>query len=213
MNFDELVSILGDQRWFDLATVVQLTGHRRDTIKNQLCRWTKAGKVLSLRRGMYSLAQRYRQGSIQPAALANALYRPSYLSGMWALSFYGLIPESVPVYTSITTRTPRRFENAFGEFIFRNVKRSIFFGYAPVMISDAKVLIATPEKALVDCWYLETGEWNADRMREMRLSADGSLDETSLLSIVERIGKPRLSRALNVWLNEIRDQQKGEVEL
>ena len=54
---------------------------------------------------------------------ANALHAPSYLSGPWALSFYGVIPESVPVYTSVTTRTPREYENPFGVFSYRNVKR------------------------------------------------------------------------------------------
>ena len=56
-------------------------------------------------RGMYTFADRYRRVPVSPAALANALYSPSYVSGLWALGFYGLIPEGVSSYTSVTTRT------------------------------------------------------------------------------------------------------------
>ena len=66
--------------------------------------------------------------AVAPATLANALCFPSYLSGLWALSFYGLIPEAVPVHTSVTTRGPADFENAYGMFRYTSIKRSFFFG-------------------------------------------------------------------------------------
>jgi predicted transcriptional regulator of viral defense system len=57
-----------------------------------------------------------------PAVLASQIYRPSYLSFHWALGYYGLIPERAVVYTSATTRVPRRFENALGRFRYIHVK-------------------------------------------------------------------------------------------
>ena len=110
MRLDEVADLLGATPWFDLPTVAQLSGEPRRDVVNQLYRWSRAGKVIPLRRGMYALADRYRRVPVPPATLANALYFPSYLSGHWALGFYGLIPEAVPVYTSpsLTCAVERR---------------------------------------------------------------------------------------------------------
>jgi len=213
MNFDQLITIVGNLEWFDLATLVQLSGERRQTITNQLYRWGETGKVIGLRRGMYALAERYRRVTVQPAALANALHRPSYLSCLWALAFYGLIPESVAVYTSVTTRTPQRFENPLGEFVYSNVKQSLFFGYTPVSISDRKVLLATPEKALLDYWHLSGGEWTESRMREMRFQQNELVDEAKLRALADGIGKPRLLRAVEVWAQVAQTEDEGAIEL
>jgi len=66
---------------------------RREAIRVQLSRWMKQGKVIGLRRGMYTLSETYRRTPVIPAMPANALYRPSYFSGLWALVHYDLIPE------------------------------------------------------------------------------------------------------------------------
>ncbi len=147
------------------------------------------------------------------ASIANAMYVPSYLSGAFALSFWGLIPESTSVYTSVTTRKPRTFENSLGTFQYRNVKRSMFFGYVPITVSGQRVRMATPEKALVDYWYLSTGEWGRERIREMRLPPDNSLDMVAVSAAVKRSGKPRLDRALWAFEREMRQAREGMVEL
>jgi predicted transcriptional regulator of viral defense system len=213
MNFDALVSLVGELEWFDLATLTQLTSERRATISNQLFRLAKAGRILALRRGMYALAPRYRRVPLQPAALANALYRPSYLSELWALSFHGLIPESVPVYTSVTARLPKRFQNDVGEFAYRNVKQELFFGYRPVQLSGRSVLIATPEKALFDFFHLSRGEWTSARMQEMRFSSAAGVGPKRLGALAEHVGSPRLRRAAALWANAVHEARKGEVEL
>ncbi|MDD5310057.1 MAG: hypothetical protein PHU25_22295 [Deltaproteobacteria bacterium] len=213
MTFDSLVERVGVLPWFDLATVLQLSGEPRATALNQLSRFARAGKIVPLRRGMYVLAERYRRTAVQPAALANALYRPSYLSGAWALSFYGLIPEGAPVFTSVTTRSPKRFENAFGEFEYRNVKRPLFFGSTFVRIGGEQALVAAPEKALVDLWHLSRGEWTEARMREMRPAQNERLDPAKLESLVLRLGSPRISRAFAMWSRVVAEDGEGEVTL
>lgn len=199
MKFDHFISMLSDLPFFDLAMVVQLSGEPREKIRVQLYRWCKDGKVLSLRRGMYTLADRYRHVSVHPAELANQLYHPSYLSGLWALSFYGLIPEMVVTYTSITTRVPRRFQNAFGTFRYYNIKQPAFFGYRVAEMLERRVRLADPEKALLDLWHLEKGEWTQARMVEMRFQNTDLIDGERLLRYVARFESPRLFRAVEVW--------------
>ena len=148
---------------------------------------------------MYTFADRYRRVPLSPAALANALYPPSYVSGLWALGFYGLIPEGVSAYTSVTTRMPRKFENAFGAFLYAAIKRSFFFGYRTVSIAGTEVVIATAEKALLDLFHLSAGEWDRPRMMEMRFQRNEGVDGRRLHDYAQRLGKPRILRAVQVW--------------
>jgi hypothetical protein len=89
MTFDRLVQLFGHFPFFDLSMVLQLSGESESKVQTQLHRWTKSGKIGALRREMYTLADRYRKASLHPAVLAYELYKPSYLSGLWALSYYG----------------------------------------------------------------------------------------------------------------------------
>ncbi len=213
MTFDALVGMVGQLPWFDLAAVVQLAGERRQHVTNQLHRLSKAGKIVRLRRGMYVLAERYRRTAVQPAELAGVIYRPSYLSCAWALSYYGLIPESVHVFTCVTSRSPRRFDNEFGEFRYRNVKQSLFFGAAPVQIGGRKVMVASPEKALVDLFYLTSGSWTAAQMRAMRFAPSELVNPGTVRAIVDAIGKPRLRHAYDLWDATMAEESAGEVQL
>ena len=213
MRLDTAVDLLGGMPFFDLATAVQLTQESHPTVVNQFHRWSRAGKLVPLRRGMYAFADRYRRTSVSPAALANALYPPSYISGLWALGFFGLIPEAVYAYTSVTTRTPRRFDNPFGTFRYTAIKRSFFFGYRTVSVAGTDVLLATPEKALLDLFHLSTGEWDRPRMIEMRFQQTAVIDRPSLDACARRMGKPRILRAVRVWRECCDGREEDGVDL
>ncbi len=190
---------MADQPFFDISMAAQMAGESRHTLRTQLHRWTRSGKLLPLRRGMYAFAEPERRRAINPAALANFMYRPSYLSTYWALGYFGLIPERVVELTSITTRVPREFINDFGTFRYSNIKREAFFGYAAVAMDGNKVLLAEPEKALLDLWHLERGVWNRERMVEMRFRAPETIDRQRLEDYAARFRSPRLTRAAGVW--------------
>ncbi|MDP6636026.1 MAG: hypothetical protein QGG42_14095 [Phycisphaerae bacterium] len=213
MRYYDLVKMLGKEGFFDLASVVQLTDQRRETIHMQLYRWCKAGKLLSLRRGMYAFPEPSRSVAINPAELANKLYRPSYISTYWAMGFYGLIPEKVVTYTSVTSRVPRSFENSFGSFRYQSIKPAAFFGYRSLDIGGKAVVIAEPEKALLDLWHLEKGAWAEDRMDEMRFQNTEVINAEKLQGYAERYQSPRLVKAVAVWVSVISSQNEGTVEL
>lgn len=212
MKFEELLISLGERPYFDLAMLVQLSGDTRQTLRTQLYRWVKAGKLLSLRRGMYAFAEPYRRQPINPAALSNYLYKPSYISAHWALGYYGLIPEKVTVLTGVTTRVPRQFANAFGVFRYFNVRPALFFGYRPVTMNRQKVLVAEPEKALLDLWHLERGKWDEDRTKEMRYQNFEVVDEHRLVAYADRYDSLRLNRAVEQW-KAFAKRQEGTIEL
>ena len=209
MNFDSLVKLTGTMPYFDLPLLVQAFDDRREVIRVQLSRWMKQGKVIGLRRGMYTLGEAYRRVPLTPTALANQLCRPSYLSGLWALGFYDLIPERVVWLTSVTSRPPRRFENPLGVFEYRNIKQEYFFGYRTASQGDANFLVAEPEKALLDHWHLTPGEWSMERLEEMRYHHADLIDGARLEDYARRFNSPRLNRALQRWLGLAAAENNG----
>ena len=213
MKFDHFLQLVGDLPWFDFATVLQLSGEPRQNLRVRLYEWRKAGKLLSLRRGMYALAEPYRRVAAHPALLSNQLYTPSYISMHWALSFYGLIPEKTVVYTAVTPRVPRTFENNFGVYRYSNLKQKFFFGYRAVDMGGENVFMAAPEKALLDLWHLQSGVWDADRMAEMRFQNFDLVSTGRLRDYAERFGLPRLIRAVSIWEQMSASSEEGTVSL
>jgi hypothetical protein len=199
MRFERLVDTLGLYPYFDLSTLRTLFPEEASTATVQVYRWKRSGRLLELRRGLYALAEPYRRASLHGPAVAEAMYRPSYLSLEWALGWYGLIPEKVVTYTSVSTRETRTFHNALGAFTYRTIKPELFFGHETRRIMDAEVRIAEPAKALVDYWYLETGDWTPARMESLRFDPGALNDSQRLNEIVEAVNRPRIRRALSAW--------------
>ena len=211
MKFEELVRLAGSLPCFDLALLAQAFDGGREVMRVQLSRWMSQGKVIGLRRGIYTLGELYRRAPLTPAALAQHLYTPSDLSGLWALGYYDLIPERVVWLTSVTPRVPRRFENPFGVFEYRNVKQENFFGYRTATLGGADTPIAEPEKALLDHWHLTDAEWTDERLMEMRYQNMTRVDASRLREYAARFRSPRLDRAVQRWLHLAEEDGKGTV--
>jgi hypothetical protein len=174
------------------------------SVRRQLDRWTKSGRIVQLRRGVYVLQKPYATAGVHPFAAANALKKASYVSLQSALAHYGMIPEYVPVTTSVTTGRPEEIETPVGRFEFRHTKPSRFFGFGETEIApDQPALIATPQKALVDLLHLSPHSDEVVYLRELRLARPDGFDLTALAATVERQGSRKVARAvrrlLRLW--------------
>lgn len=109
----------------------------------------KNGLFLRLKRGLYAL----RDPLPAEEEIANLLYRPSYLSFEYALAFYHILPEMVYAVTSATTKPTRTFTVTEKPFTYLTIKKEGFTGYLPTKREGRTILIAEPEKALVDYFY------------------------------------------------------------
>ena len=118
----------------------------------QLSLWQKQQYIIKLKNGVYLFADE--ASRVSPEEVAFHVYSPSYISLEKALSIYGLIPEMVYSVTSVTPRTTRSFKNRFGNFIYKHIKPSLFFGYREIKEDQSFYLLAEPEKALLDYLYL-----------------------------------------------------------
>jgi len=115
-----------------------------------LHRYKKQGFILQVKRGLYVFPD-----ALPPDLyLANKLYSPSYISLEFALSYYGVIPETVYEITSVTTKATRRFKALEKIFSFRKIKKSAYTGYSLGKQGGLSFYIADAEKAFVDANYL-----------------------------------------------------------
>ena len=138
-----------DLRLFTPQDLRHLLRASEVSIRFLLTRAHKREDVIKLRRELYTLPDHLPS----ELELGNALISPSYISFLYALSYYHLIPEAVFEIASATTRTTRRFEVLGKVFTYHHIKPTAFTGYHPENIGGKTILIAEPEKALVDCLY------------------------------------------------------------
>lgn len=196
MEFTELVEIIGDEPVFESGLLMAGNANPRD-IRRQLSRWRRAGKIYQLRRGLYSLAPPFQKVNPHPFVVANRMLPASYVSLQSALAYFGMIPEYVPVATSVTTRRPYHWETPLGIFNFRHIQVDFFDGYRLEDIGEGQqAFIASPEKALLDLIYLESGGDTIDYLTELRLGNLSQLDWQLLKNLTGRIEKPKLLRAV-----------------
>jgi predicted transcriptional regulator of viral defense system len=115
MEFRDLLELVGDEPVFETGLLLAGDVDPKH-IRRQLVCWKDAGKIYRLRRGLYSLAPPYRRFRSHPFLIANRMLNASYDSLKSTLAHAGLIPEYVPVTTSITTGRPHRWETPLGIF-------------------------------------------------------------------------------------------------
>lgn len=195
MEFERLIEIVGDEPVFE--TSLLLAGDVDPAnVQKQLARWTKAGRLYQLRRGLYAVAPPFQKVKPHPFLVANHMLQPSYVSLQSALAYYGLIPEVVPVTTSVTTRRPNRWDTPLGSYIFRHVKTELFRDYRLLEVGDQqRAFVASPEKALLDLIYLEPGADSHQYLRELRLQNLEKLDLDKLNHQAELTRSSKLQRA------------------
>ncbi len=197
MEFTRLVETAGNEPAFE--TGLLLAGDvDPNAVRKQLSRWTQAGRLYQLRRGLYTLAPPFQKAKPHPFVIANRMVSSSYVSLQSALAYYDLIPEYVPVTTSVTTARPARWETPLGSFEFRHIKVELLRGYRRIELGgDQHAFVATPEKALLDLVYLQPGGDSPDYLRELRLQDLDRLDMDELQRQANLAKSPKLCRAVN----------------
>ena len=169
--------------------------------RNNLGRWVTKGYLIRLRQGYYTFPE-YREMKDFAWYFANRIYKPSYISLHTALSYYGIIPESISQITSVTTLKTASFSNDFGEYSYKNIREDLMFGYdLREMKGGRRIMFSTPEKALIDLLYLYPF-YNSDReLSELRLDESYMEEELiigRLLEYADRINSKALFRRVRM---------------
>lgn len=131
--------------------------------------------------------------------IANLLAKPSYISLESALSYYHFIPEQSFSITSVTTLKTNHYETSKGSFLYRSVKPSLFFGYRVIQSNPRPILMAEPEKAILDFLYLHPESKDTSNMEALRLN---SLE-------LEILDEQRAKRYLQLFDNKALNERFG----
>lgn len=195
MEFEQLLELIGDEPLFESSLL--LAGDvNPESVRLQLTRWKNAGRILQLRRGLYTLAPPYQKVRPHPFLVANRLRRASYVSCQSALAFYGLIPEYVAQVVSVTGGRPGVWETPLGVYRYRHLKPRLLSGYGVIDLGGGQqALVARPEKALLDLVYLQPEGDNPAYLAELRLQNLERLDLEELARQAEHFAAPKIRRA------------------
>lgn len=177
MKFEEFYKVLEKNRYYVFSCddlTLLCPDEAKGTLKKMVYRWHKKGWIISLKKGLYELVYP-KDFNVPDMYAANKVYSPSYVSLETALSNYSIIPEVSMAVTSITTKTTRKFKNKHGLFIYRSVKPSAFTGYYVEKHGNFDILIAEPEKALIDYLYFKAYRNKSFNPKEERLDKEAIL--------------------------------------
>jgi len=144
-------------------------------IRNKIQRMLDNGEIIRIKKGLYVFPEALRHTPLNPAMIANMIYGPSYVSCDYALSYYGLIPESVTSVSSMTTGRAREFNTPVGHFQYFQRNASDYS--VGVQLEDG-CLFASIEKAIYDKASIDQ-RFNGNDIAEY-LEQDLRLDMSSL---------------------------------
>ena len=186
---------------FTPLDIRRLFGTSRVAVTFLLHRYAKKGLILRLKRGLYSLAEMPPNNYL----VANHLYEPSYVSLDTALSYYGIIPETIYSITSATTKAARRFVAGGIEYSYQKIGKEFFTGYRAVKYQGETVLLAEPEKALADYLYF-VGLKKRDLSYE-RLNL-GKVQKSKLTAYVKLFKRPKMNNLIKNIYAQLRQPQR-----
>ena len=205
------MNIINFQKQFSSYQIFSLNDIRKiapNFQRIQLDRWEKRGYLYKIKQEFYALTD---QELSEPFLFltANKIYAPSYISLEKALKFYGLIPEEVFQITSVSTKKTARFETFIGNFKYRHIKASLFWGYKLLNSPHGKihnVIVAEPEKAILDYLYFNSNLKTVSDFVEMRINIDSfrkNVDLEKFQTYLNAFKNKSLVKRAKVFLNTI----------
>ena len=125
--------------------------------KMKIGRLVKEGKLIPIIQGIYETDK-----SIPGYYLSGIIYDPSYLSFEFALSWYGLIPETVYNYTSASysKKKKKEYDTYFGRFTYRDVPTSVYPYGTKIIEENGYEICGNIRERYID------GVWNKDTEEE-----------------------------------------------
>ncbi len=188
VNWREFERKLKDKRLllFSATDICRLFGATKVAATFLLHRYSKKGFIVRVKRGLYVFPD-----ALPPELfIANKMYKPSYVSLEFALSYHRVIPETVYEMTSVTTKSTRRFETLGKIYSYRRVKIAAFTGYITEKQKGFSFFVADPEKAFVDTNYFRMfdGLKPISRFDKEKINPEKALRYAKLFSNPKLIG-------------------------
>lgn len=198
MRYIELRQSLKNFTVFSLADIKSLDS---GFYRRRLNEWQDKGYIRKIIKGYYIFSD-LELNERRLFEIANKIYNPSYVSFEAALSYYGLIPESVYGVTSASTRRTGRFDTALAAFSYRTVRPHLFFGYDIIEHENRRFKIARAEKALLDYFYINSNLKTAEDFTSLRINRDAlseRVKKNTFNAYLRRFGKKSLAKRMKLF--------------
>ena len=173
----------------------QLFDTNKTATKHFLETHVKSDLFTRLKKGLYAL----KTDPPTEEEIANQLYKPSYISFEYALSFYGLLPEMPYAITSATTKPTRNFTISSQLFSYRTIKKEVYTGYSLLKQNNRSFFIADQEKAYLDYLYFVFLGKNPTNDRLISL-AKGKIDKNKLQLYLSSFKNPKFTKFVKALL-------------
>ena len=187
-------------RDFPVFSIADIRAAHDDFDRRRLSEWQKKGYIKKIVKGYYLFSEANIDESML-SAIANKIYKPSYISFETAMSHYRLIPESIYVITSASTRRTYLFETPMARFSYRTIKPALFFGYSML---PGNIKMAFMEKAILDYFYINPSIRTADDFSALRINKEemlSRLKKERLTDYVLRFNQKRLSKRVEHFIS------------
>jgi predicted transcriptional regulator of viral defense system len=199
MNFIQFKDALKDFTLFSFSDIRLIDPHFH---RRRLVEWQQKGYIKKIAKGHYVFADLTIDENIL-FEIANCLYAPSYVSLESALSYYQIIPEAVYGITSVSTRRTYSFSTPCGEFHYRTLKPSFFFGYKITIFDSKSFKIADLEKAVIDFFYLHPNLKSDSDIIFLRFNTEifmEKINHQKLQKYLRRFSKAALSDRISKFM-------------
>lgn len=197
MNF---VSFKNSLRDFPVFSMADIRAAHGGFDRRRLSEWQKKGYIKKIVKGYYLFSDvNINEGTL--SAIANKIYKPSYISFETAMSHYRLIPESIYMITSASTRRTYLFETPVGRFSYRTIKPALFFGYS--ILPDG-IKMAFMEKSILDYFYINPSVRTEEDFSALRINREEILSRVNkerLIDYVHRFNQKRLLNRVKHFLS------------
>lgn len=149
MTLSKIISKLKNTQsnFFTPATLGSILGYiNKNSLYKMIQRLERAKIISRLDSGKYYF------GHELPLdfSVANFLVQPSYVSLETALNFYGILSQFPFPITSVTTTKSKTITNNDREFEYTHISENLYWGF----VKTNNYLMASPEKAVIDSFYL-----------------------------------------------------------
>jgi len=138
--------------YFGYEDIAKTFGISAGSAKVTASRYVKQGILVRVKRNMYVLRDVWKTaGREEKFILVNLGQVPSYISLMSALDYYEITTQMQrDFYESVAIKRTKEINVAGSIFRYVKVNSALYFGFK----KEKNFFIATPEKALVDAFYL-----------------------------------------------------------
>ena len=150
MKFLELHTIR--KLYFGYEEIARVLGISPASARVSASRYVRQGLLLRVKRNMYMLREVWNAaGRAEKFLLVNMGQTPSYISFMTALDYYEITTQvQRDFFESVAVKRTKEIQVDGCVFRYSKIASNLYFGFK----KEKGFFIATPEKALVDAFYL-----------------------------------------------------------